>query len=553
MTSAERSLTQVSRASGHPVWLAVWPLYLLLCEYLAISLGFDALPLLEAAGAARHLGYLGIAAPALFLVATLSYVLSGRALREDFTRLLREAPLFGPSRRAAVLVNVICFLGLWLALSHLLDETARGVAPGAGSLSAFALLALGCGGALLFALLPPAGLVELGARARRVLWLGLVLGALAWIAGLASGLLWSYLQSATLYCVFVLMLPFSERIAFSAQDALIGTEDFVVQVAPECSGIEGIGLILVVISVYLWSARGRLAFPRALWLLPLAVLLVFAGNVLRIALLIAVGVNLSPEIALSGFHSKAGWLFFCGIALAMIGVVQHTRLFLRRDALPAADGGESGWSPARTYLSPLLALIATSLITALFSTGFDRLYGLRIAAVALALYAVRAHLPRPSWPPSWHAPLIGCAVFALWLWLVPEPPAERVAQLRASVTALGSPWAELWLALRVIGSVVAVPIAEELAFRAYLLRRLMAADFTEVEKTRMTPLALIVSSIAFGALHPGAVAAGCLAGVAYALAQQVRGRTADAIVAHAVTNGLIALAVLTYGAYWLWA
>ena len=41
---------------------------------------------------------------------------------------------------------------------------------------------------------------------------------------------------------------------------------------------------------------------------------------LRIALLIAVGVNISPEIALSGFHSKAGWLFFCGIALALIAL-----------------------------------------------------------------------------------------------------------------------------------------------------------------------------------------------------------------------------------------
>ena len=62
-----------------------------------------------------------------------------------------------------------------------------------------------------------------------------------------------------------------------------------------------------------------------------------------------------------------------------------------------------------------------------------------------------------------------------------------------------------------------------------------------------------MSSLAFGALHPGAVAAGCLAGVAYALAQQLRGRTADAIVAHAVTNALIALDVLLGGAYWLWA
>jgi hypothetical protein len=43
-----------------------------------------------------------------------------------------------------------------------------------------------------------------------------------------------------------------------------------------------------------------------------------------------------------------------------------------------------------------------------------------------------------------------------------------------------------------------------------------------------------------------------MAGVAYALAQRARGRTADAVVAHAVTNGLITIDVLVFGADWLW-
>jgi hypothetical protein len=32
----------------------------------------------------------------------------------------------------------------------------------------------------------------------------------------------------------------------------------------------------------------------------------------------------------------------------------------------------------------------------------------------------------------------------------------------------------------------------------------------------------------------------------------MRGLTSDAVVAHAITNGLIALLVLAGGAYWLW-
>src|SRR5207344_659433 len=101
----------------------------------------------------------------------------------------------------------------------------------------------------------------------------------------------------------------------------------------------------------------RLWFPRALLLLPIATALVFVGNALRIALLIAVGIYLSPEVALSGFHSKAGWLFFCAIALSLIAFVQHTRWFARAAATPASADDAPTWNPALTYLAPLLALI----------------------------------------------------------------------------------------------------------------------------------------------------------------------------------------------------
>jgi len=305
------------------IWLAIWPLYLLLLEYLAVSVHFDAKPLLAATGAARNLGYLGIAAPGLIVVATITYVLSGPRLRAELSQLLRRGEPLGPLRRAALGVNLICFALLWWLTGVLLERAAQAAAPSGVELAAFLLLAAACAGSLLLSLLPPAALRQLGPRAARVLGIGVITGLLAWGAGVASGLLWEHMQRLTLYLVFSLMLPFSDRIAFAPDEALIGTEDFLVEVAPECSGIEGIGLICVVMGVFVWSARDRLRFPRALGLLPLAVLLVFLGNALRIALLIAVGVKISPEVALSGFHSKAGWLFFCGIGLGLIALVQR--------------------------------------------------------------------------------------------------------------------------------------------------------------------------------------------------------------------------------------
>ena len=98
---------------------------------------------------------------------------------------------------------------------------------------------------------------------------------------------------------------------------------------------------------------------------------------------------------------------------------------------------------------------------------------------------------------------------------------------------------------------ITVAIAEELAFRGYMLRRLVARDFTEVSAHSFTWPSFLLSSLAFGALHQRWIA-GTLAGLCFALAQRHRGRLGDAIIAHAVCNALIAADVLLLGAWWLW-
>ena len=555
----DAQMTPTGSPPSRFVWFGLWPLFLLVVEYAAVSLHFDVQPWLLASGVSRMtrgFGYLGIVAPLLVVVATMTYVLSGRMLRAELQQALASAPRFGPAQRVALPINLLCFAVLWWQASRLLRPTAAALSGDLGGFVALLAAAAGCASSLLASLLPLWAWRRLLPALVPAALVGAAAGGVAWAAGVASGQLWQHLQSTTLHLVLALMWPFSDSIVFDAQDAVIGTESFIVQVAPECSGVEGIGLITVVIAAYLISARQRLRFPRALWLLPLAVGLSFLGNGARIALLIAVGIYASPEVALSGFHSKAGWLLFCGLALSLIAFAQRVSWFARDEPGPAVtvDGAaQESWNPAATYLAPLLALIATSLLTALFSTGLDRAYGLRILAVCGALWHQRRHLPRPAWPPSWHAPVIGVGVFLLWLWLVPPPAAERVELLRANLALLGRPWSAWWIAVRALGAVTAVPIAEELAFRGFLLRRLIDRDFTAVPTTRLTVWAVLGSSLGFALLHPGSGVAAGLAGVAYACAQRARGRLADAIVAHAITNACIAAYVVWGGADWLWA
>lgn len=96
-----------------------------------------------------------------------------------------------------------------------------------------------------------------------------------------------------------------------------------------------------------------------------------------------------------------------------------------------------------------------------------------------------------------------------------------------------------------------VPIVEELAFRGYLQRRLISADFTAVPMGAWRWIPVLVSASVFGLLH-GDWIAGVLAGVAFSYAVKLRGRLSDAIIAHGVANLLLSLCVLGYGRWDLW-
>ena len=103
-----------------------------------------------------------------------------------------------------------------------------------------------------------------------------------------------------------------------------------------------------------------------------------------------------------------------------------------------------------------------------------------------------------------------------------------------------------------VAAILTVPIAEELAFRGFLIRRLISGDFDELSPRQYTYVGVLVSSVAFGLLHGDRWLAGTLAGLIYALAYLRRGRIGDAVVAHATTNALLAACVLLGGKWDLW-
>ena len=120
---------------------------------------------------------------------------------------------------------------------------------------------------------------------------------------------------------------------------------------------------------------------------------------------------------------------------------------------------------------------------------------------------------------------VGVVVFAMWLGLAQIMPARDALDPRAVVAGWPTGAAGVWLAAWIIGFVVITPLAEELAFRGYLMRRLISADFQRVPPGRFTWLSFLVSSAAFGVLH-GQWMAGTLAGMAFAAVVYRTGRLA---------------------------
>jgi CAAX prenyl protease-like protein len=129
-----------------------------------------------------------------------------------------------------------------------------------------------------------------------------------------------------------------------------------------------------------------------------------------------------------------------------------------------------------------------------------------------------------------------------------EPSAWPLALQSADTFTAGA-----WLAIRLFGYVLVVPVVEELAFRVYAMRRLIDSDVDGVPVGRLTVASFVVSSLLFGALHGPLWVQGTLAGMAFAGALYRRRRFGDAVLAHATTNGLIAIYVFVTGEWSVWS
>jgi len=519
-------------------------------ELLVISVAADGAELANRGNLLRFLAAWGpwilrfiVGFAALFV--TFGY-LKSRAIFDEISQQLAAIPI----RKSLFAAHFACMV-LAGALTFALYKTP--VAGGPAELIAVSWLVAGAAAIAFggFAVIPLALWIQM-VRGTGYLWLYTSTAVVAACAvGNFGRSLWRPMGRLTFSLVEGLLRLVASGVTADPVKMIIGTGKFRVEIAEQCSGFEGAGLILAFGVVWLCLFRKECRFPQALLLVPAGVVVIYLLNAVRIAALVLIGSAGARDIAVGGFHSQAGWIAFNVVALGF-SVVARRMPYFTLNSPRAKASPLSNDNPTAAYLVPFLVILGAGMFAGALTGTFEWLYPLRFFAAAIALWVFRARYSTLDWRASWMGPAIGAAVFLIWIGFDRVISVPVATAMPGPLSASSAAARITWMSFRVLAATITVPIAEELAFRGFLLRRLVSQDFESVSFTRFTWFALVVSSVLFGALHGSRWPAGIVAGLLYAYAVIRRGRIGEAVVAHATTNALLAAYVLASGQWQYW-
>ncbi len=362
--------------------------------------------------------------------------------------------------------------------------------------------------------------------------------------------LWRPAAGLTFWLTTGLLHPFLPNLSVDVPTLTLGTSRFAVQIADVCSGLEGVGLMLVFCVSWLWFFRREYYFPRALLVIPSAMILIFLLNTVRIAALVLIGDAGYTRVAIVGFHSQAGWIAF-NLAAFIVAIVAKRSPWLNRTAGRSAPARRRTHNPTAPYLLPSLAMLAAGMLTHAMSAGFR--FSLSAAPAcrrSAVLWVYRSQYQSLAWGFGWRGAAVGVAVFASGPALLtpgsrrrrfPRRSRRRRADSRLRGSAPGRSPRSL-----------TVPIAEELAYRGFLMRRLANAEFETLPFGAVRWPALLGSSIVFGISHGSLWLPGILAGLAFGLVAIRTDKIGEAVFAHAIANACIAVEVIFFDQWQLW-
>jgi uncharacterized protein len=219
--------------------------------------------------------------------------------------------------------------------------------------------------------------------------------------------------------------------------------------------------------------------------------------------------------------------------------------------------------PWLAYVAPFAAfLVLTALEGQVPQDGeaphpkwYPLAYAVKIAVVAAVAFACRSAWRDLSPPPTWGtltlAVGLGLVVTTLWVGLDGRYPPIPGLGKRQGFDPISLPiFGRVgFLAVRLFGLVMLVPLIEELFWRSFLIRWIVDPDdFTRVPIGRVTFTAALVTSILFALEHPEWLPA-LLTGLAWAGLLWQTKSVAACFVSHLTANLALGVYVLVTGTW----
>ena len=324
---------------------------------------------------------------------------------------------------------------------------------------------------------------------------------------------------------------------------------FHAHIFPGCSGLEGILLTSAFLLGVVALERKHLYLRRALALIVLAAVVTFLINALRIAALFAIGDLWSADVATNGFHANFGVVTFVAVSAAFsVAIGRFANKRAPAEPVPISAARALPLERPEIRLAyPQMAIMASALLCGLMVGKFNWFYPLPIMLGAVALHKLALPNVEDEWRVTWQPMLAGLVTYFLWTKLIPADPG---ASVKFAETLFSAPVlvATGWLMVRIVGSIIIAPVAEELAFRGFLIPWLSDLLSKWITRAPARTIAMTISAIGFGMLHSH-ILAGIIAGFVFGGIYLRKGSTRDAILAHGATNFLLSLYAVG-GSHW---
>lgn len=214
------------------------------------------------------------------------------------------------------------------------------------------------------------------------------------------------------------------------------------------------------------------------------------------------------------------------------------------------------------YVLPMgLFLVLTSL-EGTISAGhvaatYPWLYAVKLTVVAGVAWVCRSTWrdlrPWPGVGPALAAVVLGLMVTAAWVGLEGRYPKLTFLGTRSAFdpSALGNGGKWAFVAVRLFGLVLVVPLVEELFWRSFVWRWLIDSDLRRVPIGEPRIVSVVVTSALFGLAHPEWLPA-MLTGLAWAGLLVATRSVSACLISHGVANLALGAYVLATGEWKFW-